>query len=257
MKTISKTTLAIAAVTIATSVIVTAQDRQPPSTEQAVQPSAESVEATANSEPVIDEEARELAIALRKSLSASNEELRKVAHEIGLPLIASFKHDLNIARVDQRRRRMETARVSVVQMAEEAAAERRDLLKQMQEELATIRKQFADDDQICESEQVAVVQAFRVRLQALKSREEECHNKANETSTELIALRRDKVTRERARWLAQKAPQLTSTAASLVPRLVWVRDESNRVQPAATTAARSNPSESLNQALASLKEFND
>lgn len=260
MKTFANTTAAIVIVTIATSGIVVGQDaRSSPVGEQPTQQakSAESGNAKPDVEPVIDEEARKLAIELRKQLSGSNEELSKVAHEIGLPLIASFKHDLNIARVDQRRRRMETARVSVVQLAEEAAEERRALLKQMHDELAKIRKQFADDEQICESEQVAVVQAFRVRLHALKSREAECLAKAKDTSTELIALRRDKVTRERARWLAEKAPQLTPGTKSPVPRLVWVRDASNRVQPTATAVLRKKPTESLKEALASLKEFSD
>ena len=220
---------------------------------------AANASAEAESNPVAedDEAARELALALRKQLSGTKDELAETARVVGLPLIASLKHDLNIARVDQRRRRMESARVSVIQMADQAADELRGLMTQMHEELATIRKQFEDDDpQICEMEQVAVVKAFRVRLQALKEREELCRGKAGETSKELVDLRRDKVTRERARWLAQKAPDLAPTAKSPVPRLEWVRsgkDGDSDEKPDVLLTG----SESLKEVLASIEELDN
>ena len=92
MKTIANTTMAIVAVTIAAGGIAMGQEVTSPS-EKVAAPD----EAKADTDPVIDEEARQMAMELRKQLSGSNEELSKVAHDIGEPLIARLKHDLNIA----------------------------------------------------------------------------------------------------------------------------------------------------------------
>jgi hypothetical protein len=235
---------------VASSALGQSKPDAKPATDAAAQTTQNSTE-TKTASPAIDDETRRMAMELRRQLDGSPEQLGEVAHEIGLPLIASLQHDLDIARVNERRKRMEGARVRVVEMAESAKSERLDLLKQMNEELAVIRKQFADDPEICETEGVALVDAFRVRLQALKEREDECKTKADETSKELIVMRRDKVSRERARWLAERTPSLTPTIKSPVPRLVWVQDDSNRIE----TAPRRNRSVSLKDALAGLKEF--
>lgn len=223
------------------------------------EPSADltSVDTPAGNTAADDVAARELAEALRKQLTGSNEDLAALAHEVALPLISSLKHDLNIARVDQRRRRMESARVSVIQMADEAAEDRRALLAQMHEELQTIRKQFEDDDpQICEMEQVAVVKAFRGRLEALRDREDQCRRKADETSKELVELRRDNVTRARARWLAENTPDQAPASKSPVPRLEWVRSDRDTDSDGQPKTVLSE-SESLEDALGSIAELDN
>tara|TARA_R110002049_G_scaffold124814_3_gene280357 strand:+ start:3370 stop:4161 length:792 start_codon:yes stop_codon:yes gene_type:complete len=204
-----------------------------------------------------DTASRELKQALLRQLNGSDEELAALARNVALPLISSFKHDLNISRVDQRRRRMESARVSVMQMADKAKEDRHKLLTQMHEELTTIRKQFEDDDpQICEMEQVAVVKAFRGRLQALKDREEQCRQKAAETSKELVTLRRDKVTRERARWLAKNTPEQAPASKSPVPRLEWVRSNQGSEDDKQPRSVLSD-SESLEEVLTTIEELDN
>jgi hypothetical protein len=198
---------------------------------------------------------RELATTLRKELSGTDEELAGLAREIAARLIPSFNHDLDIARIDHRRRRMEAARLAVLEMAEQAASDRRELMEQMQSELEAIKKQFADDDPtICEAEQVAVVKAYRDQLQALSDREDQCHQKAEETSRALVALRRDKVGRERARWLAEKTPDQTAASASPVPRLEWVQSESKPAIGNEQTTS-SEKRESLAEVLASIEKL--
>lgn len=251
---ILKTTLAVFTLTVITSGLVSGQETPPPA-ENAKDEAVSSTPASTQLDTDDAEAVKELALALRKQLSGTNEELAVVGRDIAQPLIASFRHDLNIVRVDQRRRRMESARVGVIQMAEDAAGERQELLAQMHQELARIKTQFADDDaHICEQEQVAVVKAFTVRLQALKLREAECRNKADETSKELVALRRDKVSRERVRWLAEKTPELAPADKIPVPRLDWVRSLNDEPKQPESTVA---PQESLASVLATLEELND
>jgi len=251
---ILKTTLAAFTLTVITSGLVTGQETVHPP-ENAKDETLSSAPASTQLDTNDAAAVKELAMALRKQLSGTNEELAVVGRDIAQPLIASFRHDLNIVRVDQRRRRMESARVGVIQMAEDAAGERRELLAQMHQELAKIKMQFADDDaHICEQEQVSVVKAFRVRLQALKLREAECRKKAEATSKELVALRRDKVRHERLRWLAEKTPELAPADRIPVPRLEWLRSLNDKPKQTESTVA---PQESLASVLATLEELND
>ncbi|QDT78259.1 hypothetical protein Mal35_16910 [Gimesia maris] len=203
-----------------------------------------------------DEEIEALVLSVQKELDQPKEDLAKHGRELATKLIASFHHDLDIARADQRRRRLEQARASIVAIAEEDAAERRKLFQQMKDELERTRQQLSDDPDICEQEQILVIKTFRERMQELKDHEDECRDKAEKTSNTLTDLRRDKIRRERKRDLAKLTPLARPLQSHSVPDFTWVKmDNPNKVESTSKETPIPSNIESIESALESVNRL--
>lgn len=201
---------------------------------------------------------RQLAEALRKQLAKPNDELARTARKIARPLIASFRHDLDIARVDQRRLRLENIHISIIQMADEADEDRRQMNKEMHQKLADIKGQYSgeDDARHCDAAQLRVVKAFVPVLTQLKNRADALRIKADETSNQLVALRSDTLERESDRWLAEKAPVESPAAKKPIPRLKWLA-KTEKSTPAEGDISTPQESVTLQAALAAIAELDN
>jgi hypothetical protein len=255
-RTFSPNRSAVATVVlIATAVSAVADDTPPAAASPVASPAAEQPAGDAAAENEDNQAVQAMAAQLQSQLDGSKDELAAVAREIGTPLIASFRHGLTIARIDQRRRRMEEARVRLLETASQRADQREAMLAEMDGELEQVREQFADEAEICEAEQVAVIRAFRARLQALQAEEKRCRERAEQTTGVLADLRRESVKLERDSWLIGIQPALQDAAPEL-PDLDWIVYDRQAAKSPSDKLAPARPAgESLDEALTSIDQF--
>src|SRR5947209_10586900 len=195
--------------------------------------------------PALDAKARAEAVAHLDRIVTEKEsgKLLAAARKLGLELKASLDYDRPIAKLAAQERLLEQARGDAVVAALAAARERRERKEQLDKDLAEVKQQFKDAPGQGESEQVALVHTYLPTLRGLKQQEERCTQLIRDTTLRLLKVRRDKLSLEKSRKLAEQG--LSDGRLVIVPPLPdWTAEVPRPAQQAPPP-----PKESLQQAL--------
>jgi predicted HTH domain antitoxin len=191
----------------------------------------------------------ELLAKLKENINGSPEQLAKEAQRLVYEVQAELEYGKPIATLETHIRLIEDYRIAIGKRADDAAKERKEMARELTEEIERVKKQYNDSPETADSMQVNLIVAFRAPLRMLKEEEDNCRRQVADADRQLLTLRVKKATFVEKRKLGAKGILADrELAAPVLPAL-----ELSAAGAAAT--APDAPKETLKEALESIKEL--
>jgi hypothetical protein len=166
--------------------------------------------------PQITVDAREVAAVaagMKDRIKGSPETLKKESEKLLREVQTELQYGRAIAVLEARVDLLQKAHLEYQLRAQDSAAERRNMGKDLEGELARIKEQYRSNPEIAEQLQVELIVNCRDTLRAMKAEEDACVKQSADTFRQLLALKLERA-KARAPVILKDLPPLPPLPAT-------------------------------------------